>query len=152
MSGADILLRDEPEAVEAELVEPKLIQATEEDPFLARIEKIDLQLYETNANTLIAASRWKEISPGDKVPPESWIREYGEKRALEVFRVAQASWLPSSEAPVGLVISEKIVNGIRKAKSKENAPAPTLNVAIIQMPAEFNFPERVIEDGSSRRR
>jgi hypothetical protein len=108
-----------------------------------KLERIEDELLETNLEILNDASCFAEIDADTPCPPQRWIDELGEARAMRKFRVARAAWMSAKEAPVALSLSKSITNGIMKARAAEKQGPRTLNVALVKMVVPANpFPEQ----------
>ena len=96
---------------------------------LAFREEVEEELLQENISILRGSAAFKDIDPGQEECPPDWIARFGKDAAVVRFRLAKASWMPSKDAPVGLMMAAKVVQSIMKLRA-ERQIQPKLNVAI----------------------
>jgi len=98
------------------------------------------QLFEKHYGVTEDAAHWGDIVFGQKEPPAEWVAEVGKRRAERRLRIANSAWMSAKDAPVGLLLSQRVVSSIVKARSTEKNAPRTLNVAVVQMPEAPQYP------------
>ena len=99
------------------------------------LKGVESELYQQAMEVMVDQLYFNQINPAkDTGPPPEWIEELGHKRANERFRIAQASWMNSRDAPVGLRNTTQLVLGMLKARAVAKAGARSLNIAVVAMP------------------
>lgn len=109
---------------------------------IERVREIEDRLFDRHSRVLEDVALFREIDPGQKEPPEEWVKEYGKREAERMFRLAQAAWLPKKAAPAGIDVSRAVVASMIKSKS-EKASGDTFNIGIFMPPPEV---DRTVED------
>lgn len=93
-----------------------------EEDMLAKIED---DLLAENVRIVRAVAAFRDVDPLDvsgTVPDDFIERAGGDvKEAEKDYRVARAAWLGAKDAPVGILHSYRIVQGIMKLKAEEKA-------------------------------
>ncbi len=113
-----------------------------------RLQEVQDEILERSLFVTDGAVRFSEVEEGAVMPPQEWIDELGEEKALIRFRAAKAGWKSAKEAPVGIKVAMQMASTIIKAKAMEQAPARTLNVALVHWSTPLpQFPEQEIEPG-----
>lgn len=124
----------------------KLSQSERRELSLDEFKAMEDELLAEAASGLSAAMAWPEIDQGTEEPPEEWVEKLGRKKAEQKLRVANAAWLPNSEAPVGLKMMQSVFIGITRVRSGDGAPNTTLNYTVVELAvAPPQFPEKEIE-------
>lgn len=88
-----------------------------------RIAEIQANLASRSAVILDDALSFAEVDPNDESPPQRWVEELGEERAIEKFRVAKASHLNSKAAPSGISVAKAIFVAMAKLQASQNQQA-----------------------------
>lgn len=137
MSSKDVLEVDESTgtAVVVEKADPKKAKLDKaKKQRLERLAVVEDELMDEATEVLRGAHRFTEIAPDATEPPEHWITEYGPERAQRMLRAAQAAWVKTSDAPMGLKLASMTFGAIVKARAaKDSQKAPKLNVAVVQL-------------------
>lgn len=106
------------------------------------LKSIESELLRDSMEVVVDSLRFREITPGQEEPPPAWIREVGEKRAIQRLRVANAGWMNKKEAPIAVQLAQVVAVGIIRSRATEKAGPKTLNVQMVQMSAPLpKFPE-----------
>lgn len=123
---------DEPEIVEAELVETTKpgFQESQQD----RLRGIEDEILKDATEKILGAGYFSKIDPEDTAPPQEWVDELGEKGAMERFRLAKYALMNQKEAPVGLKMAMNTHASIVKARASEKAGQRVFNMTLVQMP------------------
>lgn len=77
-------------------------------------------------------------------PPPELIAKYGAD-ADRVFRMMKSSQMSAKDAPVGLLINQRMASAIIKARSSEKTKPSQLNIAVQVVVAEPHFEELEVE-------
>lgn len=102
---------------------------------LARLSELEDQVFLTAAGVINAFIAFHEVDPEQAIPPEDWVREYGEEAALKRLAVAKMGWLPKNQAPAGVDLATRVYVGTIKARSyRAGTTNNQLNVKI-ELPA-----------------
>lgn len=106
------------------------------------IKNIESELLRDSMEVVNDTLRFREITPGQDEPPPAWVREVGQKRAVERLRVANAGWMSKKDAPIAVQLAQVVAVGIIRSRATEKAGPKTFNVAMVQMSAPLpTFPE-----------
>lgn len=124
---------------------PELNQAQRE---IAAIRNAENTLLRKSMQAVEDAMDFREIDPSQKEPPQEWVDEHGLIEAQKRFRIAQAAWLGSKNAPVGLKMAQALTVGIIRAKATERAAPMTLNAVqvVVSASEKREYPETEIID------
>jgi len=119
------------EPVQIEVLTPRAVEARQAE----RMMDLEDRVLERNLVILDGAARFHEIDPEAEAPPPEWVRELGQERAMERFRLAKYALMPAGAAPMGMKMAAPVVVGIMKAKAaRDSGPKMTLNAALFQIP------------------
>jgi hypothetical protein len=150
------LLKEDVEAVQAELVKPDVgppkPRAKRNEVVHAELAAIEDELQLKSAALIDAALDFGDI-PEDQLQdpermnevPPAWVERYGSKEAAWRFRAAKYALMPKKDAPGGLDIAMKMYTSIAKAKSNKKIEIGVLNVAAVQMSAPMPKFEEIDE-------
>lgn len=108
------------------------------------LRSIEDRLLDESISILSDVQKFSDIEPGTSEPPAEWIEEVGERRARRRLRLANAGWMSSKEAPIGIKVSQDVASSIMKLKSQRMVGS-TLNVtverAVIVQAEPVRYPE-----------
>ncbi len=137
-----------PEELEGELVGPNekaLVKKSPEEVVRDVVHEIVDETVRVTKDSLYFAS----IDPQDDDPPAEWVKELGEKKALERLRTAKYALMGAKEAPVGLKIAASLAGSIIKAKSQERNIENNINIVKMFVSAPVpEYPELEVESES----
>jgi hypothetical protein len=110
------------------------------------LEAIDDALYEQAADILSGVQRAPDLDVANMgtEPPVAWVEQFGEQRALRMFRAAQQGWATKSDAPMFIHTALAVHQSVLKARSKEKGPAMQMQVAFITQ-HNYNYEEQEVE-------
>lgn len=120
-----------------------VVKRTAEEDRLAKLRQIEDDLLQQSLTVMDDVHGFRDIECGQTEPPIEWIKKLGFDEAEKRLRVANAAWLSAKEAPVGLMIAQRVAIGIIKARSSEKAQSRSLNIALVQMTMPVQKPEEV---------
>lgn len=130
----------------AEVVETKTVDLPAK--VAGGLQSIEDKLLMESIGILQDVQCFSDIDPGTEVPPPEWVEELGPVRARKRLRLAQAGWMSSKEAPIGIKVSQDIATNIMKAKSQRMVGS-TLNVtvekAVIVQAEPVQYPELEVD-------
>lgn len=112
------------------------------------LEKKQRQLFSDAAAILEPVLQFNQIDPKSEAPPDEWTILYGERGALERWRVAKAAWLSPKEAPIGIKVAKDIAVGISKSIAAEKGGPKVLNmqfVTVARSKAPALYPEEEVD-------
>lgn len=120
---------------EAHALAKELADEQKKEERLARMTALEDEVYETATQVVLAGIAFHEVSPTQPEPPQAWIDIYGYDAAMRRLRVAQAMWMPKSQAPAGLDLAQKAMTGISRGRAfRVRLTQNQLNVKI-ELPA-----------------
>lgn len=137
-----------------ELAEPELPLSPTAPPVpssLARYDSPSFQaaeekLYGEAISILGDTFSARDIAPGAKEPPSQWVEALGKEEAEKRLRVANASWLPTKEAPSFIQTARAFAVGKMKSEATKKGGNRTLNVQFVQMAVTpMQFEEMEVE-------
>jgi hypothetical protein len=115
-------------------VEGSLLTAYETD--LKRrqddLKSVEDDILQDAMEVLSGSLRFADVAFDAEVAPADLVKKLVEdgKDPDKVFRIMKAAQMKSSEAPAGLMIAQKTVMGILKARASDKAAPKHLNVVI----------------------
>jgi hypothetical protein len=120
------------------------IQKVSKDVNIQTLQAVEDQVLADAINVVSHALNFADMGfdeEGKAVTPESWDALSVSEKAKRI-RLAQASWLPSSEAPYGLKLSFDAMIGIIKARAAKESGTRVLNIEN----ATFPSPSPLVQD------
>jgi hypothetical protein len=136
---AELGFEDEPKTQLVEL--PKPGSAQEKLMHREELRSIEDGLLKASMGVVDAALAFRDIDPEDEGVPDEWVKRYGMVEAIKRHRIARACWAPASKAPIGVVLAQKLMVGIVKARAAESDGPRELNLTMVQMTAPMpTFP------------
>lgn len=115
---------------------------------LETFRQIDDEIFVESASGVKAMLAFQEISPGQEEPPPEWVKELGSyAKAVQKLRVAKATWMCQSEAPVGLKYLQAVYIGQLRVRAGDKLQQNTLNVSVVQViDPQRQYPELEVEE------
>lgn len=123
-------------------LKPEERQALSLEPF----REMENELMKQSTEILSDSLSWPEITMATTEPPAEWVAALGRKRAEQKLRVAQAAWMPTKEAPVGLKMAQATVLGIARLRAGDRETNQKLNVQIVQVVESKSYEEMEVEE------
>jgi hypothetical protein len=123
-------------ALKAQVVKrrPARRELTPSEQQKARLKNLENKLLQDSMEVVTGVCEFAEIEPNQEGGcPQAWIDELGEATAMKKWRLTNAGWLNSKDAPVGITVATKISIGILRAHAASKAPPVNLNIAKIEM-------------------
>jgi len=117
---------------------------------LERLRDVEDDILAKSLEVVRATLKFGELDPATMnseeagyAMPDSWMEEFGGDvdKANEALRIAKAAWLPNKDAPIGIILAQKTLVGIVKARATEKAAPRSLSIAYIVNNAESPPPE-----------
>jgi hypothetical protein len=113
-----------------------------------RLRALEDDIYESNLNVVLDATRFRDIDPGQTEPPAEWVAELGEAEARKRLRVANGAWLGAKDAPLGISVAKSIVGAMAKARAVERSGGGReLNMTIAVAIVAPSYPRLEVSDG-----
>lgn len=125
------------------LFKPKV---SELDLAQRRLRSLENEIVAEASEVVASAMQFSKVTceKGER-PPQEWIDELGEEKAMQRLRVAQSAWMSAKDSPVALKMAQAVLVGSIKANATREAAPRSLNVALVSIAAPVSFPEKELE-------
>ncbi len=98
------------------------------------VKREEDELFREHFEVMLGAGMFGRVDPNAPDPPKEMLEEYGEERAKLLFRYAKYALAPTSQAPVGLAISQRMVASIIAARARRKDTGGQLNILVQIVP------------------
>lgn len=115
------------------------MKRSEKDLKAERFRLIEDRILEQSMTVVADAAYFREIDPGESIPPKQWVDELGYDEAKKRLRIANAAWLGMKEAPYGLKMAQTTMTAIVKARTSEKTNERPLNMQVIVVKNELKL-------------
>ncbi len=98
----------------------KLVESVSDrnrDARMERISEIEDKVFDVSAQVIMAHLAFTEVDHDQEHPPEEWVQQFGEVAARRRMIVAKAGYLPASQMPSAVKLSQMVWQAISRANS-----------------------------------